>query len=121
VGQDARGALRISVCTDPYASLAMILRSSDAQRYLRALRYYDRRGENPELVAALKGAAAFDMDEGPQDYFHGRGVRLAEWLSLLDDPDRLGRVSGLTVERGDLTPAEADLHARVLADAQSMA
>jgi hypothetical protein len=100
------------------------LQSLDAQRYVRRLRYYDRRGENPERVAGLARAITFDMEEGPQDCFRGGGVRLARcspidgWLSLLDDPHRLGRVSKLTIRLEQLSPAESDLHAHVLADAQ---
>jgi hypothetical protein len=105
----------------------MTLQSLDAQLYVRRLRYYDRRGEDPERVAGLARAITFDMEEGPQDYFQGRGVRLASrspidgWLSLLDDPDRLGRVSKLTIRLKRLSPAESQLHARVLADAQAHA
>lgn len=96
----------------------MTLQSSDAQRYVRALRYYDWRQEDPERVAGLAGAVTVDIESGPQDYFHGRLVPLTRWLSLLDDPDRLSRVSELTVRLEDLSPAESALHARVLADAQ---
>jgi hypothetical protein len=96
----------------------MTLQSSDAQRYVRRLRYHDRRGEEPEHIAGLAGAITVDIESGPHDYFHGRDVPLARWLSLLDDRDRLCRVSKLTVEQ-HLSPAESDLHARVLADSQS--
>lgn len=96
----------------------MTLQSSDAQSYVRRLRYYDRRREDPKCVARLAGATTVDIERGSRDYFHGREVRLTGWLSLLDDPDRLSRVSKLTVRLEDLSRAESDLHARVLADAQ---
>jgi hypothetical protein len=96
----------------------MTVQSFDAQSYVRRLRYYDQRGEEPESVAGLAGAITVDIEGGPQDYLQGRLVPLTRWLSLLDDRGRRSRVSTLTVGHEDLSPAESDLHARVLADAQ---
>jgi hypothetical protein len=92
----------------------MILQSSEAQSYVRRLRYYHRR--DPERVAALAEAITVDIESGSQDYLQGGLEPFTQWLSLFDDDARLSRVSKLTISLKDLSPAESDLHARVLAD-----
>lgn len=97
-----------------------LVHPDDIKRYLGELRYWHRRSwrwDDEEQMDRILNAHTVTIEKGSTDCFYGAGVRLAWWLSLLDVPDRLARVSQVNLDAGELSSQDRKLLARIVAQA----
>lgn len=85
------------------------------KNYLRSLRYHQREsqaiGDTTVLEHLLEGHR-IDFESG-EDTYSDTEVPLAKFLSLLDNPERLSRVSAVRLQFDTLSANERLLHHEV--------
>jgi hypothetical protein len=90
---------------------------SDIQRYLRSIRCFQNSptlGADERELQRLIEAHTITIEPGQTDSYYGGGIPLDNWMSAIDDPERLARISEVYLDFERLRSGELILLAEVL-------